>query len=636
MKSAAPLLPTRRVAVLERTVCAALSLMLTACIQPLQVASDVPDRSRVQPLSAADPSATGTHVVRILYYGSGTDRRRPEYRDSVALKTATVDATPFLPQFEKQKKWAKKRQSWWGFGPSSFPLNGRVWYPDGAGPFPLVLIVHGNHDMKDFSDAGYAYLAELLASRGYIAASVDQNFLNGDIREENDARAWLLLEHLEQFRRWNASPGTQFFGKVDLQNVALIGHSRGGEAVAHAATFNRLTHLPDDANVRFDFGFGIKSLVAIAPTDGQYQPADRLEPLINVNYFVLHGAHDGDVTSFVGMRQYQRLQFTDEQPWFKAALFIYRANHGQFNTTWGDNDAGSALGSFVLDKRAFLGGEEQRRILKVYVSAFLDATLKGRREYVPAFRDTRVIRAWLPNTIYENRFESNRLKVIADFEEDVDVTTGSVSSVRISGDSLQTWKEGVLLFRRTSVRHNNNVVTLGWNNRIEGNDTARAMPSRYSITLSDSLAATWAIGEESALSFGLANTGEVPPRRKTGSDSSRTKSSGKKEMTTVDSSTVLDVTVELETSDGVLSRLPLSHFGPIRPPLKVNIAKWKRVEKQMVQKPFDVILQTYVLPFAEFAAAQPAFDARKLRVIRFIFDRSDAGEIVLDRVGIQP
>ena len=35
-------------------------------------------------------------------------------------------------------------------------VNARVWYPDGPGPFPLALIVHGNHKMAEFSDPGYA------------------------------------------------------------------------------------------------------------------------------------------------------------------------------------------------------------------------------------------------------------------------------------------------------------------------------------------------------------------------------------------------------------------------------------------------------------------------------------------------
>ncbi len=612
----------------------------TACVQPLLLVKDVPDTARVEAVTVPDPSASGPHTVRTLYYGSGTDKRRVEFRDSVQLKTAPVDASSMLPQFAEQKKWARKREKYWGFGPSRLPINARAWYPDEQGPFPLVLIVHGNHDMKKFSDPGYAYLGELLASRGYIVASVDENFLNGDIGKENDARGWLLLKHLEAFRGWNAASGNPFSGKVDLENIALIGHSRGGESVAHAASFNRLSHYPDDANVRFDFGFGIKSLIAIAPTDGQYQPADRLEPLSNINYFVLHGAHDGDVSSFVGMRQFQRLRFTDEQPWFKAALFIYRANHGQFNTTWGANDAGGGLDRFLLDKRAFLSGEEQRRIAKVYMSAFLDATLRERRDYVVLFRDYRVASRWLPKTIYENRFEANRFRVIADFEEDIDVTTGSAPGVRLTADSLKTWKEGVLLFRWTSVRHNNNVVTLGWNNRVEGRDTASATPGRYQILLGDSLMRTWSVGSSSSLMFGLASTGEKPGPRKAVADSGvkakSRKVARKQKKEPTDSLSALDLTVELESSNGVIARLPLTHFAPIRPPLKVNLTKWKRVDRKMVQKSFEVVLQTFSLPLAQFAASQPEFDPARLRAIRFVFDRSVAGEVVLDQVGIQP
>ena len=43
--------------------------------------------------------------------------------------------------------------------------------PGASGPWhvrTLTLMVHGNHDIKDFSDPGYAYLGELFASRGTI------------------------------------------------------------------------------------------------------------------------------------------------------------------------------------------------------------------------------------------------------------------------------------------------------------------------------------------------------------------------------------------------------------------------------------------------------------------------------------
>ena len=38
--------------------------------------------------------------------------------------------------------------------------------PEGQGPFPLVIFVHGNHLMQEYSDPGYEYIATLLASKG--------------------------------------------------------------------------------------------------------------------------------------------------------------------------------------------------------------------------------------------------------------------------------------------------------------------------------------------------------------------------------------------------------------------------------------------------------------------------------------
>ena len=50
------------------------------------------------------------------------------------------------------------------FDAHALPLNARVWLPGGAGPFPLVVIVHGNDLMETPSDAGFAYLGELFAN----------------------------------------------------------------------------------------------------------------------------------------------------------------------------------------------------------------------------------------------------------------------------------------------------------------------------------------------------------------------------------------------------------------------------------------------------------------------------------------
>jgi dienelactone hydrolase len=192
----------------------------------------------------------------------------------------------FFKDFKGWKKWARRK--YWGFDVDKLPLNARVWYPEGAGPFPLALIVHGNHDMAEFSDPGYAYLGELLASRGFILASIDENFLNSglfhDPPKQQQVRGWMLLEHLKLWREWNQAAGNPFRGKVDMAHIALMGHSRGGEAAATAALFNRLRYYPDNANIRFDYGFAIQAVVAIAPADGQYKPAGQHRWIEDVSY----------------------------------------------------------------------------------------------------------------------------------------------------------------------------------------------------------------------------------------------------------------------------------------------------------------------------------------------------------------
>jgi hypothetical protein len=228
----------------------------------------------VDPLELPDPSPPGEHSFSLTSYGAGSDKHRKEFGGEVPILSGTVDGDAFLEGWDRIP--GRLRTSYWGFGPEELPLKGRVWMPDGQGPFPMVLILHGNHFDRDFSDPGYAYLGEHLASNGYLAVSVDENFLNlgltnfnHSLEEENDARGWLLLKHLELLRNWSGDSTSAFYKKADTGQVILIGHSRGGEAVSIAACFNTLSYYPDDASERFDFNFGIKGIVAIAQVDGQ-------------------------------------------------------------------------------------------------------------------------------------------------------------------------------------------------------------------------------------------------------------------------------------------------------------------------------------------------------------------------------
>lgn len=631
--------PARALAMMLASTC-----LVGACVAPLKLARDDSDTVLTQQrLSAPNPSQKGSMSVKTLYYGSGTDKQRAVYRDSVALKTAVVNGSKFAAAPDPAQ--AKIRRKYWGFDFTKLPVNGRVWYPDGAGPFPLVLVVHGNHDMKEFSDPGYQYLGELLASRGFIVASVDENFLNGNIRGENDARGWMLLKHVQAWKRFNDSTGSPLQGKVDMHQIALIGHSRGGEAVTVAGAFNRLSHYPDDATVKFDFNFDIKSLVAIAPVDGQYRPAEKPTPVANYNYLLMHGSHDGDVSNFSGLAQYERLRFTDGKPWFKSAVLVYRANHGQWNTTWGRLDGGPRSAR-SLDTRGLISPADQRRFAEVYVTAFLEATLRGKHEYLPMFRDHRVVGQWLPKTMYTTRFQESGFHSAADFDEDVDVTTGSVPGITLSSDSLAVWKESPVPSRSRGTTSAHNAVTLGWNNRVAGDDTTkRGAPASFAMQLSDSLRTSWTVGASSSLVFSMLPTEAKPGPRTPARDTTKkadslAKAAPKKPAAktpaakdTKPDSVPIDLSIVVTDAAGRSASLPLSSYGVVRRPLMSYVYRRAGRDKQRFANVYEMVLQTYTIPLADFARAAPGFDPTRLARVQWRFDRSVAGTVLLDNIG---
>ena len=161
-------------------------------------------------------------------------------------------------------------------------LAAAVWYPKNApqGQKPLLMFLHGNHSTCGYYDAslkarvddnneytfsgtcpkgyvmapshmGYRYLAERLASWGYVVVSINANRgVNGaweDWETDDDPdlilrRGRLVLRHLQQLAAWNASggaPATLGFsarGSLDFGNIGLLGHSRGGDGMVAAAS----------------------------------------------------------------------------------------------------------------------------------------------------------------------------------------------------------------------------------------------------------------------------------------------------------------------------------------------------------------------------------------------------------------
>ena len=49
----------------------------------------------------------------------------------------------------------------------------------------------------------------------------------------------------------------------------------------------------------------------------------------------------------------------------------------------------------------------------------------------------------------------------------------------------------------------------------------------------------------------------------------------------------------------------------------------------------EAVLQTFAFPLADFVAINPDFDPANLTQVRFVFDRTAAGVVILDNVGFR-
>ncbi|MEL7421899.1 MAG: hypothetical protein AAFN81_02860 [Bacteroidota bacterium] len=559
------------------------------------------------------PNKRGRYMVKHFTYGSGDDQQREEYAANILYQTPTVNARRLLPEWKgKKKKW---RERYWGFGVETFPLNGRVYLPVGEGPFPLVLIVHGNHSMLDYSDGGYAYLGELLASRGMVVVSVDENFINGHwsgdfMGKEMPTRAWLLLKHLEQWEQWTNDASHALYGKANMEQIMLMGHSRGGEAVSIAAAFNQLPHFPDDAREKFDFGFAIRGVVSIAPTDYRYHRQMDLE---DVNYLSIQGSYDADETSFWGLRPYHRLQFSDSTNYFKAGVYIHRANHGQFNSSWGRSDFGGTFAS-LLNTEPIMPGEDQRQAAQVLISAFAEAVFNNDLTYRSLFMTPQSAQGiWLPKGYYLGHYSSSRHQTIQDFEEDIDLSTGK-AGVQIAANQLAVWREETLT-SRDGGSIENNVLVAGWD---YGKEVKPDSLATYTISLPSFINGAADTVTHLVLDVGHGHWADLPDQSEEDSTDDRR----------------LDFRIEVQDQTGQIASVLLSESGHSpQPILRTRFTKLQRLDEERFDQEHEPQLETFALPTHLFQTQSAgAVNWQQLTQIRLIFDQSPAGVALVDDI----
>lgn len=218
--------------------------------------------------------------------------------------------------------------------------------------YPLVVVVHGN----GHTYTNYAFLLEHLARNGFVAMSIHmQTGLHGL------ARANAFFDHLNTVKT--------LFGAKLQNNVGVLGHSRGGEAVF------KITRL----NQSLGLGIGLNALMALGPTD-QYG-REAISGAAAVPLFVLYGAKDDDVSGWTGGTPQIRMsgfslydRYRDKD---KSMAFVYDATHNGFVT---HNEAFGTPPPPPLMTVA-----DQQKILLAYVNAFCRMQLLGETEWAGMF-----------------------------------------------------------------------------------------------------------------------------------------------------------------------------------------------------------------------------------------------------------
>ncbi len=304
------------------------------------------------------------------------------------------------------------------FGAPTFPdlieVRGSVHYPTDLsdGPFPVLFFLHGRHSTcysggstniawpctGSFSPIpsyrGYDYLAEHMASLGYIVISISANSISSTDNSTPDygmrGRGELLQHHLDLWNDWNTAGGDPFgdlfLGKLDMDRIGTMGHSRGGEGVVEHALYNRELGDP----------YTIKAVLTLAPVDFN-RPVLNGIPLMNIAPYC-----DGDVSDLQGVHFYDDSRYLDESDTTpKHNLVMLGANHNYYNTVWtpglfpagtaddwGYVDGGQSdehCGSSAPGNGRF-NPETQRNALLAYASAFFRVYVGGQTEFDPILK----------------------------------------------------------------------------------------------------------------------------------------------------------------------------------------------------------------------------------------------------------
>jgi hypothetical protein len=269
--------------------------------------------------------------------------------------------------------------------------------------YPLVVIVHGQGPLGSY--AGYDYLLDQLARNGFIAASI-----NLEPGQRGTDRARVLRRNLEVLF-------TQF-GSHAANNIGIMGHSRGGEAVVIATRLNQ----------QEAWGYNIHAVISLAPTN-QYT-SEHFGGAWAQPYLVVYGSLDGDVGG-IGNTGFELYDHASGMK--KSMVFVYRSCHDRYNTVWGDGDLTAGWSSLTpTDVARVLSVTSHHNVAMGYMTAFFRQYLRNETQWEGLFKGE-----WIPAAVQASdadmriyvQYEDTTVRTVDDFEGAHTATSWSSSTI---------------------------------------------------------------------------------------------------------------------------------------------------------------------------------------------------------------
>jgi dienelactone hydrolase len=191
------------------------------------------------------------------------------------------------------------------------PLPTTIWYPDGPGPFPLVLFSHG----LTSEPSAYASILTAWAKAGFVVAAPAYPHTAYGVRDLNaldivnqPADASYVIG---QVLALATKAGDPLYGRIDPARIGAAGHSAGGITTIGLFTGNR--------DNRLIAGI-VLSGERVLSTPFQGPPAAML---------FVHGKLDDTVPYANGLKAFQAV------PWSRAMMSVTKGGHVAITKNFG-------------------------------------------------------------------------------------------------------------------------------------------------------------------------------------------------------------------------------------------------------------------------------------------------------------